>query len=662
MHLDHSRNEQAVAPAGTPGDRVHPGVGKQIRIDPAEIRLTLSILTEPEQVFELRVLHALTKDAPRYAYQASGYFNDPEALIKALSMLRTARGVYITLQPCNPVLLARAQNRLRTADEMRKAPATADTHIIAYRWLLIDTDPDRPTDISSSEEEHQAALALAQHIQQVLRDEGWPEPIQADSGNGGHLLYHLDLPVNEAELVKRVLAGLAARFDVQAVPEQRIIGLHIDQTVYNPSRICKLYGTLVCKGDNTQDRPHRMARILKVPECLDPLPQNLLEAMAAYAPASSVAPGKSTPVGPFDLATWIQKYHLDVIGPRPWKNGGKKWVFRICPWNAEHTDKSAYIVQQADGAIAAGCQHNGCRDKDWKALRRLYEPDTYVPKAGSEQERHNRQRVAQGSLLSRQSQEEPPDTTFLEQALTEKDLLTLFRLIPILAQLSRGDYLAYRYRIKESFGEEVNLNDRDGGVNEGRKNVRQNRSEVEYKSQADILVELAEREVTLFATPGGICYAHMPVQGHYETWPIHERGGMFKLWLLKRFRDELGTIPNDKSLSQAMMTLTSNALFSDTEQRDVFTRLGYQDGKIYLDLANRAHQIVEIDRQDWRVLSHAPLYFRRYNGIGELPVPQRGGSLRLLNSYINAYEEGLLLAKAWPIGHMHPLRPYPTLR
>src|SRR5260370_7910175 len=113
----------------------------------------------------------------------------------------------------------------------------------------------------------------------------------------------------------------------------------------------------------------------------------------------------------------------------------------------------------------------------------------------------------------------------------------------------------------------------------------------------------------------------MPVRDHYETWPIYARGGMFKLWLLKRFRDEIGTIPNDRSLSLALMTLTSNALYGDTERREVFTRLGYRDGKIYLDLANRAHQIVEIDRQSWRVVSHAPVDFRRYNVLWELPFP-----------------------------------------
>lgn len=623
MNSDQSQNMRSVSPDAISEDRVNPGVSKQIRIDPVEIRRTLSILTDPEQVFELRVQDATRKDSSRYPFLASGYFNNPEALIKA--------------------------------------PATSDSHIIVYRWLLIDTDPDRPADISSSEEEHQAALTLTRHIQQVLRDEGWPEPVLADSGNGGHLLYRLNLPVNEADLVKRVLAGLAVRFDVAAEPEQSMIGLHIDQTVYNPSRICKLYGTLACKGDNTLDRPHRLARLLKVPDRLDAVPRYLLETIADNAPEMPIGSGKSASMRSFDLTTWIEQHHLDVIGPRPWKNGGKRWIFRVCPWNAEHTDKSAYIVQQVDGAIAAGCQHNGCRGKGWKALRMLYEPEAYTSRIRSGKEGHYRHHAYKGSLIEQAPQDEPPDTLSLEQALADKDLLTIFNLIPALAQLSRGDYLAYKYRIKETFGKEINSNDLDTAVNEARKGFRENGCEIDARSQADILVELGEREVTFFATPGGICYAHIPVQGHYETWPIHERGGMFKLWLLKKFRDELGTIPNDKSLTQAMMTLTSNALYGDRERREVFTRLGYLDGKIYLDLANRAHQMVEIDGQGWRVLSHAPVYFRRYNGIGELPVPQQGGTLRLLDRFINADEESLLLAKAWVIGCLHPFGPYPTL-
>ena len=660
MHLDHSRHETSSVPAPTIRQSHPPMTDKQTRIDPAEIRRALSVLTESQQVVELRILHATTKAAPRYTFQASGYFNDTEALIKALFTLHTAKGVYITLQPCNPVLLARAQNRLRTADEMRKASATADTHIIAYRWLLIDIDPDRPADISSSEEEHLAALEHARYIRQVLREEDWPEPIYADSGNGGHLLYSIALSVSEADLVKRVLAGLAVRFDVEGAPGEHRIGLHIDQAVYNPSRICKLYGTLACKGDNTQERPHRMARMLQAPGPLESVSRESLEAIAALAPVpvSSTKTRQHLPTIPFDLAAWIQEYHLDVLDSVPWSNGGKKWIFRVCPWNAEHTDRSAYIVQRADGAIAAGCHHNGCQGKDWKALRMLYEPGAYSSSASVET---SQQSGTGYHLLARPSDERSFDTALVDRALAEKNFLAILHLIPILAQLSRGDYMIYKCRIKEAFGKEINLNDLDAAVSDARKAAQQNNGDAEEKSQADILVELAEREVSFFATPGGICYAHMPVREHYETWPIHERGGMFKLWILKRFRDELGTIPNDKALASALMTLASNALYGDTERQEVFTRLGFHNGKIYLDLANQAHQVVEIDQLRWRVLSQAPVYFRRYNGVGALPVPQRGGSLALLDPFINADAEDLLLAKAWVIGCLHPTGPYPIL-
>ena len=45
----------------------------------------------------------------------------------------------------------------------------------------------------------------------------------------------------------------------------------IDLTVYNPARICKLYGTMARKGDSTVDRPHRRSCILETPASLETL-------------------------------------------------------------------------------------------------------------------------------------------------------------------------------------------------------------------------------------------------------------------------------------------------------------------------------------------------------------------------------------------------------
>ena len=60
---------------------------------------------------------------------------------------------------------------------------------------------------------------------------------------GLHLLYRVELPV-DSDLLKRCLEALALRFDDAAVK--------IDRTVFNPSRIVKLYGTLTQKGDQTR--------------------------------------------------------------------------------------------------------------------------------------------------------------------------------------------------------------------------------------------------------------------------------------------------------------------------------------------------------------------------------------------------------------------------
>jgi hypothetical protein len=221
--------------------------------DTSEICRFLSLISEPGQIFELRLLHVRLPEG-RFSVNMSGYFNDHGALAEnAKKYNRDAQGLYITLNPINPALLARAANRLRVVgkDDL----LTSDRDILVRRWLPIDLDPVRPAGISSTEEEHGSALERALQIRDALHKEGWPAPIVGDSGNGGHLLYNIDLPSNDEGLVKQCLQALARRFDDDIVK--------IDQSVFNPSRIWKLYGTVSRKGDPVAERPHRLARILE---------------------------------------------------------------------------------------------------------------------------------------------------------------------------------------------------------------------------------------------------------------------------------------------------------------------------------------------------------------------------------------------------------------
>ena len=112
------------------------------------------------------------------------------------------------------------------------------------------------------------------------------------------------------------------------------------------------------------------------------MPLQFLQELAAHLPeAPRGNPRAGVPSG-FDLDQWIKDRGLDLTGPSEWK-GGRRWIFPTCPWDSNHDNSSAFILQLPSGAIAAGCLHNGCRGKDWHALRDLVEPGWQSsPRAG----------------------------------------------------------------------------------------------------------------------------------------------------------------------------------------------------------------------------------------------------------------------------------------
>ena len=103
-----------------------------------------------------------------------GYFDDIDKLADAVMSIRHAKGIYFTINPCIPELLAKINNRLAVA---MKGEATGDTNIVRRRWILIDLDPKRPvSDISSTDAEHELALERAEGIAAFLRGAGLARP------------------------------------------------------------------------------------------------------------------------------------------------------------------------------------------------------------------------------------------------------------------------------------------------------------------------------------------------------------------------------------------------------------------------------------------------------------------------------------------------------
>lgn len=337
--------------------------------DANEITHALRLWFQAGDVFEVRVLDAVSADYRREHIE-SGYFDYEHisAVPEALKRLLSFRGVYVTVNPVNPDLLARAVNRLRPAG---RNPTTADTDIVRRRWLLIDCDPRRASGVSSSNAEHESALAKAREIRDGLSSLGWPDPIMTDSGNGAQLMYRIDLPADDGELVRRVIGEIA-----KASSEQ----VAIDTSVHNPARIWRLPGTMNCKGDSIPERPHRMARILEEPQDIVSVSREQMQDIVSYQSEDTQTDvpddeWKHT-MPAFDLDSWIAQYCPELGSPQPWK-GGRKWIFPICPFNEVHTNKSAVLIQEPSGAVAFKCHHNGCSGNDWRALRELREPGCY---------------------------------------------------------------------------------------------------------------------------------------------------------------------------------------------------------------------------------------------------------------------------------------------
>lgn len=323
-----------------------------------DILTAISLLHEPGSVFEVRIPEAGRSGT------VSGYFDDPSKAAQAVAAWDGKANVYITLNPANPALLARAANRLKE----RAKSTTQDHDILRRRWLLVDCDPVKPAGVSASDEEKEAAWLKAQEVQQYLTGEGWPEPVVADSGNGYHLLYQIDLPNDDKSrlLVQDCLEALALRFDDEKVA--------IDTSVFNAARITKLYGTLAVKGDSTPDRPHRRSKILEVPASLQPVPDELLERLAAQKPKPQTEPGFVNRYGGrFDLQSFIQKAGLTVRRTKSW-GSGTLYELENCPFNPDHR-RTARIVEFPNGALSFGCFHASCSRYDWHALRAKFEPE-----------------------------------------------------------------------------------------------------------------------------------------------------------------------------------------------------------------------------------------------------------------------------------------------
>ena len=342
-------------------------------INEEQIRQWWSLFKGDGELVEVRLLGKNTY---------SGYFTNVETLIMQLRPLLSYNNVqyygnmqaYFTLNDINPSLYSREQR-----DVFVKKPksTTTDGDIIRRRFVLIDLDPNRAAGISASDEEFEKAHLKAVDIYRYLSNQGFHEPIITTSGNGYHCYVACDMPNDDEhnEIIKRFLQSLSKIFSDDAV--------EIDEKVFNPARIDKLIGTWAKKGADSQERPWRIAKIIKVPDVIWKNDDSLFQKIADLLPKEEprVLPNRQRPIynnAPFDLPTWLREHGIVY---REKKSGDSTlYELEYCPWVDTHSDRKKWdsaLFVDGQGKITFNCTHSHCKGKTWQDVRLFYEPDAY---------------------------------------------------------------------------------------------------------------------------------------------------------------------------------------------------------------------------------------------------------------------------------------------
>ncbi len=363
-------------------------------MDANEIRKWHNTFKRDDELFEIRIIGDRTW---------SGYFYDVEEAIKQLPPFDSAN-IYYTINEVKKACASREQfNQFRQV----KGTATSKTDIEHRWWLPIDVDCERPSGVSSTDEEKAMAHKKAQKVFVFLRDNGFSSPVVCDSSSGYHLLYPIDMDnTQESEIcIKTFLEILANNFTDESVK--------IDVVLHDANRILRLSGSYGRKGRSTDERPHRLAKILSAPKEVMRMTIDQINAFNEKYKIKIEQPTRRFHANgnneDFNLREFIRKYGIEVAKEVPISGGGTKFVLTQCPFDEGHKAPDSALFELPNGAIAFKCYHNSCSQYDWRAFRLHFDPNAY------DNENNQTQRYAPQPIYQQKQYKEKPKYEIKEE-------------------------------------------------------------------------------------------------------------------------------------------------------------------------------------------------------------------------------------------------------
>jgi len=240
-------------------------------IDRTEVRRALALLVDPDASHEVRALPS--------GISITIHGDRLEEAVERIEAIAGHVGTYVTLNPVRSDL-----DRAARRDDICK---------INHMLLDCDRRSNNKKGTNATEEEKEQCRLVAEAMAEWLTGEGWPRPVVIDSGNGWHLIFRVDMPNSplSTSIIKACLHKLSDRFSTNDV--------EIDRVVSNAARITKLPGTWTRKGPHSDDRPHRMARLVSIPKVFDAVSIEQLKTLAGMA-----EPTPTPEITPVPTVSW----------------------------------------------------------------------------------------------------------------------------------------------------------------------------------------------------------------------------------------------------------------------------------------------------------------------------------------------------------------------
>lgn len=259
-----------------------------------------------------------------------------------------------------------------------------DSDIFKIQILIIDIDVVKALKgQSASEEELKEGEKVAEAIKNELNASGISSIIRSFSGNGFHLLVPFEpIDVDKAKpIVQKCLKILSSRFSNDKA--------EVDTSVFNPSRLVKFPGSWARKGENTNDRPHRLSQNIEFPNNYSRNDFRVIEEfvkknLSAVNPEVMAKSKKKHSVPVYGNAKKLLDYYgLNYQikdGDIP---GLKIFILKECPL-ARHSNNQngASIIQKTSGLLEFKClheSHSDCNIKDFLEKYPLPEEAKFKP-------------------------------------------------------------------------------------------------------------------------------------------------------------------------------------------------------------------------------------------------------------------------------------------